>query len=176
MTTTSLASAQELVIWHDKGDLGTVMFEEIGKLFAEDHPDVTVRALSFPTDQWISKSIAALNTNAAPDLLVNDNFRLNTLQQSSGRLGDIQAQFDALDGTTRTAIPEGAVEASKIDGTLTMLPLQQVTGALGVRTSWLEAVGEEYPKTWEDVFRIGVKFTSEDPDGNGQDDTYGLAM
>ena len=45
------AAAEELVIWHDKGDLGTVMFEEIGKNLAETHPGVTVRALSFPTDQ-----------------------------------------------------------------------------------------------------------------------------
>ena len=45
------AAAEELVIWHDKGDLGTVMFEEIGKILAETHPGVTVRALSFPTDQ-----------------------------------------------------------------------------------------------------------------------------
>ncbi|WP_226781214.1 ABC transporter substrate-binding protein [Oceaniglobus trochenteri] len=170
------ASAQELLIWHDKGDLGTVMFEDIGKLFAEEHPGVTVRALSFPTDQWLSKSIAALNTNTAPDLLFNDNFRINVIQQSSGKLSGVQDMVDGLDDATRAALPEGALDASTLDGTLLMLPLQQATGAFGVRTSWLEAVGEEYPETWEDVFRIGKKFATEDPDGNGSDDTFGMAL
>lgn len=170
------ASAQELLIWHDKGDLGTVMFEDIGKLFAEQHPGVTVRALSFPTDQWLSKSIAALNTNTAPDLLFNDNFRINVIQQSSGKLTPIDDLVAGLDDATRAAIPEGALAASTIDGTLLMLPLQQATGAFGVRTSWLEAVGEEYPRTWDDVFRIGAKFATEDPDGNGSDDTFGIAL
>jgi ABC-type glycerol-3-phosphate transport system substrate-binding protein len=170
------ASAQELVIWHDKGDLGSTMFEDIGKLFAASHPGVTVKALSFPTDQWISKSIAALNTNTAPDLLFNDNFRLNTLQQSSGKLADIQPMFDALPDEVRAKIPEAAVAASRIDGTLLMLPLQQATGAFGVRTSWLKAVGEDYPRTWDDVFRIGQAFATKDPDGNGKADTFGMAM
>jgi ABC-type glycerol-3-phosphate transport system substrate-binding protein len=170
------AQAQELLIWHDKGDLGTEMFEEIGRMFAEANPGVTVRALSFPTDQWLAKSIAALNTDTAPDLLFNDNFRINVIQQSSGRLPPVQETFDALPEETRAALPEGAVDASRIDGALMMIPLQQATGAFGVRRSWLDAVGEEFPETWEDVFRIGAKFATEDPDGNGQDDTYGLAM
>ncbi|MGR3639700.1 ABC transporter substrate-binding protein [Alterinioella nitratireducens] len=176
MTVPMGAAAQELVIWHDKGDLGTVMFEEIGAMFAEEHPGVTVRALSFPTDQWLSRSIAALNTDTAPDLLFNDNFRINVIHQSSGRLTGVEAILEGLDPETRAAIPEGALDASTIDGTLLMLPLQQATGAFGVRTSWLEAIGEEFPETWEDVFRIGVRFATEDPDGNGADDTFGMAL
>ena len=170
------AQAQELLIWHDKGDEGSLMFQEIGELFAEEHPDVTVRALSFPTDQWLAKSIAALNTDTAPDLLFNDNFRINVIQQSSGKLAPVEETWDALPEATRAAVPEGAVDASRIDGELMMIPLQQATGAFGVRQSWLDAVGEDYPATWDDVFRIGQKFATEDPDGNGQDDTYGLAM
>ena len=46
----------------------------------------------------------------------------------------------------------------------------------GVRTSWLEAVGETFPNTWEDVLRISKKFQEEDPDGNGKADTFGIAI
>lgn len=45
------------------------------------------------------------------------------------------------------------------------------------RTDWAEAVGiTEEPKTVEDVYNMLYKFTYEDPDGNGKEDTYGLEM
>lgn len=45
------------------------------------------------------------------------------------------------------------------------------------RTDWAEAVGiTEEPKTIEDVYNMMYKFTYEDPDGNGKDDTYGLEL
>lgn len=48
---------------------------------------------------------------------------------------------------------------------------------LSYRTDWAEAVGiTEAPKTIEDVYNMLYKFTYEDPDGNGKDDTYGLEM
>lgn len=48
---------------------------------------------------------------------------------------------------------------------------------LSYRTDWAEAVGiTEPPKTIEDVYNMLYKFTYEDPDGNGIDDTYGLEM
>ena len=48
---------------------------------------------------------------------------------------------------------------------------------LGYRTDWAEAVGiTEAPKTVEDVYDMLYKFTYDDPDGNGANDTYGLEM
>ena len=45
------------------------------------------------------------------------------------------------------------------------------------RTDWAEAVGiTEAPKSVEDVYNMLYKFTYDDPDGNGKDDTYGLEM
>lgn len=43
------------------------------------------------------------------------------------------------------------------------------------RQSWLDKLGEQIPKTLSDAERIFYKFAKEDPDGNGQDDTYGLS-
>ena len=40
---------------------------------------------------------------------------------------------------------------------------------------WLDAVGEEMPTTLADAERVFYKFTAEDPDGNGVNDTYGLS-
>lgn len=54
-----------------------------------------------------------------------------------------------------------------------------VEGALRtmwIRKDWLEKVGRDVPKTMEEVVELAIAFTKEDPDGNGQNDTWGLPI
>ena len=43
------------------------------------------------------------------------------------------------------------------------------------RTDWLKAVGKELPTTTEELYEVLKAFTFDDPDGNGVNDTYGIA-
>ena len=45
-----------------------------------------------------------------------------------------------------------------------------------IRADWLEKLGLEIPKTIEEFKAVAHAFTYDDPDGNGVDDTYGLAI
>ncbi|KYG27076.1 ABC transporter substrate-binding protein [Alkalihalobacillus trypoxylicola] len=45
-----------------------------------------------------------------------------------------------------------------------------------IRTDWLEQLGMSPPETMDDLLEISKAFTFEDPDQNGVDDTYGLAV
>jgi putative aldouronate transport system substrate-binding protein len=47
---------------------------------------------------------------------------------------------------------------------------------LFIRQDWLDKFGFEGPETLEDLEKIMDAFVNQDPDGNGQDDTYGLAV
>lgn len=47
---------------------------------------------------------------------------------------------------------------------------------LGYRADWAEKLGLSEPKTIEDVYNMMYQFRYGDPDGNGKDDTYGLAL
>ncbi len=47
---------------------------------------------------------------------------------------------------------------------------------IGYRADWAEKLGIEEPKTVEDLYNMMYQFTYGDPDGNGVDDTYGLAL
>ena len=58
---TGAAQAQELAVWHDLGDNGTKWFAAAGDAFAKTHPGVSVRAISYPTDQWFGRTIGAIN-------------------------------------------------------------------------------------------------------------------
>jgi putative aldouronate transport system substrate-binding protein len=66
-----------------------------------------------------------------------------------------------------------------VDGKLIAFPRARDIGRYGLsyRQDWAEAVGiTEEPKTVEDVYEMLHKFTYDDPDGNGKDDTFGLEM
>lgn len=45
---------------------------------------------------------------------------------------------------------------------------------LVIRQDWLDNLGLEPPTTLEEIYEVAVAFTEQDPDGNGQDDTYGI--
>ena len=96
-----MARAQQLVIWHDKGDDGIRMIQSMAEEFAKDHPGITVKSVSMPTDQWFSRSTAALNTNTAPDILFNDGFRLVQIQQQTHKLADLTPDMQQLPADDR---------------------------------------------------------------------------
>jgi multiple sugar transport system substrate-binding protein len=168
------AQAQQLIVWHDKGDDGARMLQQMAEVFAKDHPGVTIRSVSMPTDQWFSRSIAALNTNTAPDILFNDGFRLVQIQQQTKKLSDLGPQLKGLPAGDRAALNDGDISAATYNGQVMMMPFQRVITGWGVRKSWLAKVGEHYPATWDDALRIGKKFQTSDAAGTGQ--TYGMAM
>ena len=52
-------------------------------------------------------------------------------------------------------------------------PLPKREG-LVIRKDWLDKLGLEVPTTPEELLEVAVAFTEQDPDGNGQNDTYGI--
>ncbi len=90
------AWAQQLSIWHDLGDNGTKWLAEAGAEFAKSHPGVSVRAISYPTDQWFGRAIGALNTGSAPDLLFNNYERVIRVATQTGKIEDLRPVLDRI--------------------------------------------------------------------------------
>ena len=44
-----------------------------------------------------------------------------------------------------------------------------------IRKDWLDAVGKKAPTDWDSLVDVLTAFRNSDPDGNGEEDTYGLA-
>lgn len=168
------AAAQDIVIWHDLGDNGVNWFAAAGEAFARENPGVSVSSVSFPTDQWFGRVIGAINTDTAPDLIFNNYERVIRIETQTERLLDMSG---ALDGAGDTAfLSDADMSVASYGGKMIILPVQRVQMGFGARTSWLEAVGESFPQSWEDARRVAAKFMTEDPDGNGRDDTFGFAL
>lgn len=63
-----------------------------------------------------------------------------------------------------------------VDGMLYGVESTLGTGCVTyVKRVWLNAVGMEEPKNWEEYLTMLKLFATKDPDGNGEDDTYGLS-
>ena len=74
---------------------------------------------------------------------------------------------------------ENVLKGLTVDGQIIGIPRTRPIGRYGFayRTDWAEKCGiTEEPKTIEDVYNMLYAFTYDDPDGNGQDDTYGMEM
>lgn len=168
------ARSQELTIWHDLGDNGNKWFEQVGAEFAKTRPGVTIKPSSFPTDQWFGRVIAAINTGTSPDLIYNNYERVIRIQTQTNKVSDLKDVLGKI--SDKGFLQDDDLRVATYGGKMIILPVQRVQMALGVRKSWLEKVGETYPQTWDDVKRVAVKFTKDDPDGNGKADTFAMAL
>ncbi len=157
------APAQELTIWHDLGDNGTKWFAAAGEAFAKTHPGVTVRAISYPTDQWFGRCIGAINTNTAPDLIYNNYERVIRVASQTHKIMDMKPVLAKI--ADKGFLSADDLRVATYAGHMIILPVQRVQMAFGVRKSWLDKVGEKPPVTWDDALRVGQKFQTEHPDG-----------
>lgn len=64
----------------------------------------------------------------------------------------------------------------KLYGLPAKMPSTNSYNHLFIRQDWLDKLGLERPATMDDVVAVARAFKTQDPDGNGEDDTIGLAM
>lgn len=166
--------AQELVVWHDLGENGIKWFQALSTEFAKTRPGVTVRSINYPTDQWFGRSISAINTNTAPDLIFNNYERVIRVADQTNKLVDLRPVLASV--TDKGFLSEDDLRVATHANKMIILPVQRVQMGFGVRKSWLDKVGEKFPATWGDVQRISVKFRDNDPDGDGRANTFGMGL
>ena len=171
---TGTSRAQELVVWHDLGDNGIKWFQSLSAEFAKSRPGVTVKSINYPTDQWFGRSISAINTNTAPDLIFNNYERVIRVADQTNKLVDLKPVLATV--SDKSFLTEDDLRVATHAEKMIILPIQRVQMGFGVRKSWLDKVGEKFPVTWADVQRVAVKFRDNDPDGDGKANTFGMAL
>lgn len=94
----------------------------------------------------------------------------------TGLLWDMTEAYNNAEFIDRVTMP-GINEAMKIDGKLYGFAPATGNGCVTfVKQSWADAVGVDLNNVtdWNSYYDMLKKFTYEDPDGNGADDTYGV--
>ncbi|HHV95567.1 MAG TPA: extracellular solute-binding protein [Clostridiaceae bacterium] len=72
---------------------------------------------------------------------------------------------------------EDIINQAKVDGKMYGISKRPYVNydLLFVRKDWLDKLGLEVPKTLDEFYNVAVAFRENDPDGNGQKDTYGFS-
>lgn len=123
-----------------------------------------------------TKINAAAASNSLPDVfMVNRDVWYKLVQ--AGLVAKVDDLLPLM--PVRTAGHYSDADRNKlvtVDGSMYGLPdpgaLPQ-TDSLVIRQDWLDKLGLEAPKTLDEVMTVLKAFTNDDPDGNGQNDTYG---
>lgn len=130
-------------------------------------------------DQKISLAIAG---NDLPDALVVGPIELRQMVEAD-QIADLTEIYETyISDNIREVIDSTdgvALESATFDGKLMAIPNAQASADgvhnLWIRQDWLDNLDLEVPQTVEDLKEVARAFTEDDPDGNGKDDTIGLA-
>lgn len=82
------------------------------------------------------------------------------------------------DYETFRIVPDFIWDALRIDGKIYGIPsyAPKFQTTTMIRKDWLDNLGLEVPTSYEELKEVAIAFTKNDPDGNGVDDTYGIAI
>lgn len=103
-----------------------------------------------------------VTSNKAADLTeAYNNYASPLMKEIMGLSDGLPLQTATIDGKI-LGIPEPAI-------------LDQGMKLILIRKDWLDNVGLQAPKTFEELEKVAEAFVNEDPDKNGKADTYGIA-
>lgn len=135
-----------------------------------------------PEDQFDQKLNISVAAGDLPDIMWLRNKQLIELTEND-LLYDLTDLYQTYTSDFTKSIleqDEAGFKSAKVGGRLMAIPN---TGSsidslqiLFVRTDWLDKLGLSVPTTMQELLAVAEAFTKNDPDGNGKDDTYGLAL
>ncbi|AZM51363.1 sugar-binding protein [Streptomyces sp. WAC 01529] len=106
-----------------------------------------------------------------PDIVMNDVTQLGVMH-SQGLLREID--LDKIKHA-KDLVTQGLGSGKGLDGKQYGLPYSAQATALLIRKDWRKELKLEVPRNWDDFAAMAEAFTTEDPDGDGKKNTYGLA-
>lgn len=157
-----------------KGENGAEIMKTV-----EDYTNTKLELLWTPRDNYDDKLnlVLAGGGDDMPQIIATDTKSPAIINAArAGALWDIEEMMKEFPHLKNA---KDVVNANiRINGKLYGVYRGRALGRNGMayRKDWADKLGLSKPETVEDVYKLLYAFTYEDPDGNGQDDTYGLAL
>lgn len=135
------------------------------------------------SDIFTQKMNVTLASGDLPDVTIVNPTQLRQLV-GSGMVEDMTPYFNqyASPLSKQVFLQEGsaALESVTINGRIMAIPepfsFVEEAQYIWIRNDWLRKLDLQPPKTMDDLLKIAEAFSTQDPDGNGRDDTWGLAI
>ncbi|GGN21133.1 sugar ABC transporter substrate-binding protein [Lentzea pudingi] len=168
--TSSKDPNKPLEVWTRSTEATAKVYEKIFKSFTEKTGvQVDYKPIFNDFDKQVQQRAASKDL---PDVVITDTGSLgNFVKQgwtTEVNRDDIAGGADVVDRAWNNG--KGA------DGKFYAIPYSTQAMVTLVRKDWREKLGKPIPTTWEELDDLAKAFTSGDPDGNGQNDTYGMLV
>ncbi|NOU71922.1 extracellular solute-binding protein [Paenibacillus sp. LMG 31458] len=170
---------------YDRGNIpsqeGKVDNNKITQWISEAGP-VDVKFVPIPRTQSEQKLNALFAAGEAPDLILEYAPQIKNTLIDQKLLRPIDDMIDTYSTNYKELLkkyPALRIAGTGSDGKLYHFGRINETipqRGLFIRTDWLKKLKLDIPKTTEELYQAAKAFTNLDPDGNGRNDTYGMAM
>ncbi|MBW8351389.1 extracellular solute-binding protein [Bacillus sp. IITD106] len=139
--------------------------------------------LTVPTEQFEQKFSLSLASGDLPDLMAIDMPQFEKFKKQ-GILADLTDAYNdyASDELKSYMDFDGGktLNLFKQDGKILGIPSYEdpymSAQFMWIRKDWLDKLNLNVPETFEDLEKVAQAFVDKDPDGNGKNDTYGIAL
>ncbi len=169
-STDAKASTAPLRIWTRSSNNGRTTYDAIARAFTQQS-GIPVEYFNATTDFEQRLARAAVGRDL-PDIIINDGGSLGAFVNMG-----IVAPIDKAEIKGAADLHARAWQTATLpDGRIFAVPTSAQAHVLFVRKDWREKLGLPPPRTWDDVARLALAFTRDDPDGNGRADTYGFVL
>ncbi len=170
---------REVTFVFTKGGFENVPDDDVIKQKIEEATGVTLNHIAPPGANYDEKLTLILSgqDGELPDLA-----RLNKSQWTKmfdyadqGALMDLSEMVQDYPNIL-AQVPQEALDMCSTEDGLWGIPIVSSPNRMNtiIRQDWLDNLGLEAPETLDDYYNVMKAFTNDDPDGNGQDDTYGM--
>lgn len=143
--------------------------------------NVDYKTTIVPYDGYLEKMSTTIAGGDMPDVLgIEEYMAAGTLQKWAEQGAFLKLNDYIQKYPTLAMVPKEIWEAvTTKDGAIWGIPRyypNTPTWNWAIRQDWLDNLGLKIPTTYEELGKVALAFTKDDPDKNGKDDTYGLVM
>lgn len=133
--------------------------------------------------QYTTKLNVSIASGDLPDMYSVDNVQFAQVT-ASGLVADLTEAYEEFASPELKQLMEAdkvGFESGMVDGKLLGLSTQHfglisIPNVVWIRDDWMKKFNLSPPQTMDELLHMAEVFTTQDPDGNGKNDTYGIAI
>ncbi|MBP1965682.1 extracellular solute-binding protein [Paenibacillus aceris] len=185
LTSASARAMSLSMSFYDRGtiapDLGTAE-NNIWTKFIQEKTGINLKISPVPRAESVNKLNTLVASGSAPDVILEYDVGFRNqlyLQKQIMPIGDLIEKNSTTYKQLLNKFPLLKKLSTRDDGKI--YDLGRILGYVPysytvIRQDWLDKMKLSVPKTAEELFQVAKAFATQDPDGNGKKDTYGLNM
>lgn len=147
--------------------------------YIREHTGLKIQVTLPPLEGYTDKLNLIMSSGDLPDMINTSDTGLFSNYVKQNVLMALDDYIDKYGPELKKLIPEEAWNQVRVNGHIYAVPsLNEVQGTelMYARKDWLDRLNLDLPTTLEEYTEVMRAFAENDPDGNGQHDTFGLSI